>query len=156
MMKKKDFGRKILELMAKAGIKTTKELTDKINEIAGQRQDQRISASSVGKWLSGESEPKSTSLMFLAKALNVSADLILYDEGDNPESKKSLERIVSSIVKEEIKKIPKKDGQTTAEELNVFLNSEEIPKDVRESILEMIRSLKRKYTNRSNDSDSIK
>jgi len=48
------------------------------------------------------------------------------------------------------------DGHAEAKEIALFFNSEDIPKTVRESVLEMIRSLKKKYINQSNDSDSTK
>jgi len=134
--------------MAKENVKTAKELADKINE---EGNCQIVSATSVGKWLSGATEPKATSLMFLAKALKVSADLILYDSSESPKDRKSLERIISSIVKAEIQKSSKSDQSTPDLELSQFLKSDKIPPEDKESILRQIKNLLKLYPNGENN-----
>lgn len=144
---KRDFGRKIRSLMNEKGIVTAKDLADKINEAAGEKI---ITASSIGRWLSGQSEPKSTSLMFLAKTLKISADLILSDEGLNPESTKSLERMVSAIVKAEFEKAPKISVDQLNEKVCRFMESKKIPKEDKDSILRQIENLLKMYPNGEN------
>lgn len=139
---KKNFGDKILDLMLKNRIRTAKDLADKINEEAGERI---ISPTSVGKWIAGKTVPKATSLMFLAKALKVSADLILSDEGSNPEQTKSLERMVSSIVKAEIEKTSKSDQKDSNNQIAEFLKSERVPAEDKKSILRQIENLLKLY-----------
>jgi len=84
--------------------------------------------------------------------------LILYEEGDNPESKKSLERMVSTIVKSELKK----SGTLSKDELNKevlkLLESDQIPQEEKDGILRQIRNLHKLYSKESkeNDSNSIK
>lgn len=145
---KRDFGKTIWKLMVQAEIKTARELADIINRQAGQRV---VSANSVGKWLGGKSVPKATSLMFLAKALNVSADLILFDESENPDRTKSLERIVSTLVKAEIEKMPKEDKSSLDSRLSKFLKSKKIPPEDKESILRQIKNLLKLYPNGENN-----
>jgi len=152
---KKDLGLKIRQIMVQRGIKTTKELTDMINRVAGKKI---VTSTSVGRWLANRSDPKATSLMFLAKALNVSADLILYEEGDNPESKKSLERMVSTIVKSELEKSGTLSKDELNKELLKLLESDQIPQEEKDGILRQIRNLHKLYSQKSkgNDADSIK
>ncbi len=145
--------------MAKEGIKGPKELADKINELAQSHKfikigEKLITASAVSRWLSNIHEPTATPLLFLAKALNVSADLILYDEGENPERTKSLERIVSTIVKSELEK----SGTLSKNELNKevlkLLESDQIPQEEKDGIFRQIRNLHKLYSKKSEDNDS--
>jgi len=147
---KEDFDKIIRQLMAKEGIKTVKELADKMNTLAGRKI---ITANSVGKWLrpslKRKAEPKATSLMFLAKALKVSADLLLFDEGENPEKTKSLERMVSSIVKTEIEKSSKINKNSLNSEVSQFLKSNRIPQEDKDSILRQIENLLKLYPDKA-------
>jgi len=73
---RKDFDKLVRQLMAKAGIKTQRQLADKMNELALSTIGKKIiSYHGVNKWLRSVSKnrsvPGSQSLMFLAKALNV-------------------------------------------------------------------------------------
>lgn len=160
---RKDFDKLIRELMTKAGIKTQRQLADKMNELAlSQIGKKIISYHGVNKWLRSASKnrsiPGSQSLMFLAKALNASADLILYDEGENPERTKSLERMVSTIVKSELEKSGTLNKSELNKEFLKLLESDQIPPEEKEGILRQIRNLHKIYSKKSegDDSDSIK
>lgn len=148
---KKDLGLKIREVMVQRGIKTTKELTDMINREAGRKI---VTSTSVGRWLANRSDPKATSLMFLARALKISADLLLFDEGEHPEKTKSLERMVSKIVEAETRKIlkeDKKDKNSLNSEFDKLLASHKIPPEDKESILRQIKNLLKLYPNGENN-----
>lgn len=152
---KEDFDKVIRQLMAKEGIKTVKELADRMNVLAGRKI---ITANSVGKWLrpslKRKAEPKATSLMFLAKALKISADLLLFDEGEHPEKTKSLERMVSKIVEAETRKIlkeDKKDRDSLNFEFDKLLTSHKIPQEDKESILRQMKNLLKLYPNGENN-----
>lgn len=139
---KADFGKIIWKLMARMGIKTAKELTDTINREAGKRV---VSETSVGKWIAGKTVPKATSLMFLAKALRVSADLILFDEDSDSERKQSLRKIVAEVAKEEIRKLLKEKKAGLENELSEFLKSDKIPQEDKEALIRQARNLLKLY-----------
>lgn len=139
-------GRRILQRMAELGIKTNVALAERMNR--------KVHPYTIGKWISGKSVPGGTSLIALAKALNVSVDLIVFDEGENPERTKSLERIVSTIVKSELEK----SGTLSKNELNKevlkLLESDQIPQEEKDSIFRQIRNLHKLYSKKSEDNDS--
>ena len=139
---KKDFGRKILGLMAKVGIKTAKELADRINTEAGEVI---VTPASVGKWLAGKTQPKATSLMFLAKALKVSADVILYDEDENVENRRPLEQVVGEMVVKETHKLFKEGKIELQEELALVLKSDKIPQEDKDALIRQARNLLKLY-----------
>lgn len=123
--------------MAELGIKSRVELADKM--------DNKVRPQTIGKWIAKKSKPRGESLMFLAKALKMSADLLLFDEGDNPEQTKSLERMVSSIVKAELKKttIQVKEGMEKV--IAQFFECPDVPEEDRKSILRQIENLLKLY-----------
>lgn len=139
---KKDLGYQIRQLMAGAGIKTAKELADRINTEAGE---QLVTPSSVGRWLDGQSVPKATSLMYLARALKVSADTILFGDSKNPEAEKELRKLVTSIVQEETKKVLVETKSEMQKELVKFFNSKNIPQQDKKALLRQVRNLLKLY-----------
>lgn len=139
---KADFGKAIRALMGRLGIKSAKELTDTINREAGEKI---VSETSVGKWLAGKTVPKATSLMFLAKALKVSADLILFDEDSDEGRRKSLRHIVAEVAQEEIGRILSDKKIISQKDLSLFLGSSKIPDEDKQSILRQIRNLLKMY-----------
>jgi len=130
-------GRRILQRMAELGIKTNVALAEKMNG--------KVHPYTIGKWISGKSVPRGTSLIVLAKALKVSADLLLFDEGENPEQTKSLERMVSKIVSAETQKILKEANFNVRKEVSKFLESKKIPDADKESILRQVKNLLKMY-----------
>lgn len=141
---KRDFGKVIRELMVQENIKTAKELADRINRAADEKI---VTSTSVGRWLAGETVPKATSLMFLAKALKVSADLILFDEDSNPERRQSLRKIVAEVAEEEIGKLLKEKKSDLEGELSEFLKSNKIPQEDKDIILTQVSRLLERYKN---------
>jgi len=140
---KRDFGKTIRELMLQENIKTTKELVDRINRAAGEKI---VTSTSVGKWLAGQTVPKATSLMFLAKALRVSADLILFDEDSSSERKESLKKLVAELVQKETKKLLKEPKADLETELVLFLKSDKIPQEDKDIILAQVKRLLERYS----------
>lgn len=101
-----------------------------------------------------------STLFKIADALKVSVDYLRTGtEPEAPELKEieeTFHRLIEKTRKKDSVQILVKNGKAEADELKIFLNSGDIPKDVRETILEMIKSLTRKYLKESDDSDSIK
>ena len=99
-------------------------------------------------------------LFKIADALSVSVDYL--KTGQEPktpeldELEKTFERLMEKISKRDSVQILIENGHAEAKEIALFFNSEDIPKTVRESVLEMIRSLKKKYIKQNNESDSTK
>jgi len=120
----------------------------------------KISTTTVQRIETGSGKVAYSTLFKIADALKVSVDYLKTGaESKAPELKEieeTFERLIEKIRKKDSVQVLIKNGKAEADELKIFLNSEDVPKDVRETVLEMIRSLKRKYTNKSNDSDSIK
>jgi len=148
--KKVDFGKIIRRLMAERDIKTAKQLAEEINRISIKEIGKKvITANSVGKWLrapgKGASEPKATSLMYLIKALNVSADFILSGDLDSPHQRKSLERMVSKIVSIEIQKSLKNTETQIQDEVVEFLKSDKIPQEDKDLIVARMKRLLKMY-----------
>jgi len=130
-------GRKILQRMAELGITSRVQLADKMKG--------KVHPYTVGRWISGKSVPRGDSLIALAKALKISADLLLFDEGESSEKTKSLERMVSSIVKTELAKSPKTDENSLNSELSEFLKSKKIPKEDKDIIIAQVKRLLERY-----------
>ena len=132
-----DIGRRILQRMAELGIKTNVELA--------KRMGGKIHPYTIGKWISGKSTPRGTSLIALTKALKISADLILFDEGDNIEQTKELTKMVSSIVQAETKKILTEAKTDLENELVLFLKSKKIPPEIKAALVDQARNLLKLY-----------
>lgn len=123
--------------MAELGIKT--------NVALAERMKGEVHPNTIGKWIAGKSVPRGSSVIALAKALKISADLILFDEGENPEQTKSLERMVSKIVSVEIHKTLRNAKVQFQEEVARFLKSDKIPEEDKQSILRQVRNLLKLY-----------
>ena len=128
-----DTGKKILHRRAELGIKTNVELAEKMGG--------KVRPQTIGKWIAGKTTPRGTSLKALAKALKISADFILFDEGENPEQTKSLERMVTTIVKSELHRT----SILPMNEIEEVMGSEEIPQEEKESLLRQARNLLKLY-----------
>ena len=143
---KPSLGRAIRELMDEANIKSGSALADKINaEAMKAGLPKLVSSSSVNKWLSDETQPKATSLMFLAKALNVSADLILFGDSDNPDQSRQLTKMVTAIVQAETKKLLQDGAARVKSELEKVLSSDKIPDEDKEALIRQARNLLKLY-----------
>lgn len=120
----------------------------------------KISTTTVQRIETGSGKVAYSTLFKIADALKVSVDYLKTGaESKAPELKEieeTFHRLIEKMRKKDSVQVLIKNGKAEADELKIFLNSEDVPKDVRETVLEMIRSLKMKYTNRSNDSDSTK
>lgn len=123
--------------MAELGIKTNVELA--------KRMGGKIHPYTIGKWIAGKSTPGGTSLIALAKALRISADLILFDEGENVEQTKQLTKMVSSIVQAETQKLLTEAKTDLEKELALFLNSVKIPPEIKAALVEQARNLLKLY-----------
>lgn len=147
MPMKEGFGKTIRTLMDQAGISSAVELADRINEEAKKAglKKKLVSPSSVSKWLSDETQPKATSLMFLAKALKVSADIILFDDGDNPDKTKELTKIVTAIVQTETKKILNEGRAGVENTLALVLKSKNIPQGQKDALIRIAHDLLKLY-----------
>jgi hypothetical protein len=119
--------------MAELGIKSNVELADKMGGI--------VRPQTIGKWKAEKTTPRGKNLIVLAKALKMSVDLLVLDEGDNPDQTKSLERMVSQIVKSEIQKTPVKSNN----EFEEMMKSDKIPEEEKDLILRHIRNLLKLY-----------
>ncbi len=120
----------------------------------------KVSTTTVQRIEVGSGKVGYSTLFKIADALKVSVDYLKTGaESKAPELKEieeTFDRLIEKIRKKDSVQVLIRNGKAEADELKIFLNSEDVPKDVRETVLEMIRSLKRKYTNQNNDSDSIK
>lgn len=130
-------GRRILQRMAELGIKTNVALAEKMNR--------KVHPYTIGKWIAGKSVPRGTSVIALAKALKISADLILFDEGENPGQTKELTKMVTEIVKMETKKVLNKVKPNLETALEKFVGSKNIPQEDKDSILRQIENLLKLY-----------
>lgn len=128
-------GKKISQRKVELDIKTNIELAE--------RMKGKVHPNTIGKWIAGKSSPRGDNVIALAKALKVTADLLLFDEGDNPEKTKALERMVSSIVKAEIQK-SSKDIIVGSEWLH-FPKCDKIPEEDKQSLLRQVRNLLKLY-----------
>jgi len=114
----------------------------------------RIHPNTIGKWIAGKNRPRGDNVIALARALKISADLLLFDEGEHPEKTKSLERMVSKIVEAETRKIlkeDKKDKNSLNSEFDKLLASRKIPPEDKEGILRQIKNLLKLYPNGENN-----
>lgn len=132
-----NIGKKILLRMAELGIKTNVALAEKMKG--------EVHPNTIGRWIAGDSNPRGTSLIALAKALNVSVDLIVFDEGENPQHTKELRKMVTEIVKMETTKVPNKVKPNLETALEKFVGSENIPLEDKDSILRQIENLLERY-----------
>lgn len=123
--------------MAELGIRTNVELA--------KRMGGKIHPYTIGKWISGKSTPRGTSLIALTKALKISADLILFDEGENLEQTKELTKMVSSILQAQSKKNPTEAKTDLENELALFLKSDKIPPEIKAGLVEQARNLLKLY-----------
>lgn len=123
--------------MAELGIKSRVELADKMKGT--------VHPYTIGKWISGKSNPRGDNLFALAKALEISVELLVIQEGQNPEELKSLERIVSKIVQMETKKLLKEAKTDLETELVLFLKSDKIPQEDKDIILTQVTRLLERY-----------
>lgn len=130
-------GRRILQRMAELGIKTNVALAEKMNRA--------VHPNTIGKWISGKSVPRGNSVIALAKALKISADLILFDEGENVAQTKELTKMVTEIVQAETKKVLKETETDLEEELILFLNSDKIPQEDKDALIRQARNLLKLY-----------
>gem|GEM_PF-3476397 len=146
--------RTIRRLMADVDIDSYKKLADRLNSLALQEglvseNEQFITPGSVRKWFlpekRGGSEPRGTSLMLLAKALRVSADLILFEDGDNLDKTKELTKMVTAIVQAETKKILSEGKVGVENTLALVLKSDKIPPEDKEALIRQARNLLRLY-----------
>lgn len=144
---KEGFGKTIRALMDQADIKSAVVLADRINEEAKKAglEKKLVSPSSVSKWLSDETQPKATSLMFLAKALRVSADLILFENGENPNKLKELTKMVTAIVQAETKKILGEGRVEVENELALVLKSKNVPQGQKDALIRIAQDLLKLY-----------
>lgn len=130
-------GRKILQRMVELGIKTNIELAERMNR--------GVHPNTVGKWIAGKSNPRGDNVIALARALKISVDLLLLEEGQDAEQLKSLERIVSKIVEAEAKKVLESAKSDLTSELSLFLKSDKIPQEDKNIILVQVKRLLERY-----------
>jgi len=144
--RKKEIGKRIARLMAECDITTRKQLADMITEEASKATppEKGVTSTTVGRWISGEDEPKAGSLTFLARALKVSADLILFEDNPSSKQEESLRRVVAEVAQAEVKKLLAENSDLDAE-LVRFLKSEKIPQEDKNIILAQIRRLLKRY-----------
>jgi len=120
----------------------------------------KVSTTTVQRIETGSDKVAYGTLFKIANALGVSVDYL--KTGQEPktpeldEIEKTFERLMEKLSKRDSVQILIEDGHAEAKEIALFFNSEDIPKAVQESVLEMIRSLKKKYIKQNNESDSTK
>jgi transcriptional regulator with XRE-family HTH domain len=133
-------GRKIQRRMAELGIKSNQKLADIMN-----RDAKIVHPYTIGKWIAGKSNPRGDKLIALAKALNMSVELLVLEEGQNPKELKVLHQIVREIVRAEVKTLHGDRTATTQTEVLEFFNSPKIPTEDKQSILRQIRNVLQIY-----------
>lgn len=134
---KLSLGKRILQRMLELGIKSNVKLADKMNR--------RVHPYTIGKWIAGKSNPRGDNLLALAKALEIRAELLILEEGQDSDELKSLERIVSKIVEAETKKLLKETKSNLERELVLFLKSDKIPQEDKDIILSQVKRLLERY-----------
>ncbi len=83
--------------------------------------------------------------MLLVKALKVSADMVLFDDNQNPNKSKELTKMVRRIVEAEVEKVLHQTKQHMRDEIDLFLASKKIPEEDKTAIFRQIRNLMRIY-----------
>jgi len=127
-------GKRILQRMAELGIKSNVALAQKMNG--------SVHPNTIGKWIGDKTKPRGENVIALAKALKISADLLLFDEGENIEQTKSLERIARDIVKAEADRLFGPRNQKDEDYYVVFSSLSKIPEEHRDDIVMFFSSLR--------------
>lgn len=125
-------GEKILKRKAELGIKTNVELADKMGRA--------VTPQTIGKWIAKKSVPRGRSIMLLTKALNISADFLLFDDSPAKENE-NLTSLVKEIVQSEISKQKEKPDDI----FNQILSSSKIPAEAKQSLTLLAKSLLKLY-----------
>jgi len=113
----------------------------------------KVSLSTIQRIEFGSDRIAYGTLFKIADALGVSVDYL--KTGKEPkapewqELEEAIDRLMKRISKKESLQVLVEDGHATAKEVAIFLNSEDIPKDVRETILETIKSSLKRYVDKS-------
>jgi len=123
--------------MAEPEIKNRVCLADNISR--------RIYANRIGKRIADKSKPGGDNLLALAKALEIRAELLILEEGQDSEGLKSLEGIVSKIVEVEVKKLLTQSKSNLERELVLFAKSHKIPQPDKDIILAQVKRLLQRY-----------
>jgi len=88
------------------------------------------------------------SVKALAKALNISVELLVLEEGQNHEQLKSLEYILSKIAQAETQKLLGEAKTDLEKELILFIKSDKVPQKDKDIILARIKRLLERYNKR--------
>lgn len=136
-------GQKILTRMAQFGIKNRVELADKIS-----RGGSSVHANTVGKWTLEEAKPRGENLIALARALEIKAELLVLEDGQNPEkSDDEIRKIIREVVTAELKTLLERGTPIPPADSNLsgFFSSKKVPEEDKKGILRQIRNLLKMY-----------
>jgi len=85
-------------------------------------------------------------LITLAKAIKLSADLLVLEEGQgSQELRIILEKIIREIVKSEMKKLSGEKNSAPKNQVNRFFRSKQIPQQDKDKIVRQIKKLLKLY-----------
>jgi len=105
----------------------------------------RTYGNTMAKSTIAKTQLKGDNLLALAKGLEIRAELLVLEEGQDTESLKSLERIVSKLVEAETKKLLTEAKSNLERELILFLKSDKIPQKDKNNVLAEVERLLEKY-----------
>lgn len=129
--------------MIDLGIKSNRELADIISRETGKT----IHPYTIGKWIADKSRPRGDNLIALIKALKFSADLLVLEEGQNPEEfgKNEIEKLIREVVRGELSQLIGKGHALPNSDVSRFLSSDKIPEEDKEAIRRQIKNLLKMY-----------